>query len=298
MESTNLGPEAIRIAEALSRMGLSAYNCVALVRQAAGPAQDASGVMMLKDSLKAKGIQCEGDTLERTLLGHAIDESVPRVDELAVYASVKPLIRREFERFRQPAVATAQVIAGTDPFVAASRICTLQRFPSGPLDWVVSGMPRSWLAKIPLRNLVSALRFITLEFGGLSPAFYVHVAHPPRNRSLAIEKEVRRAYYRMARSLALCPSIKGIMCASWFHDPAARQEYPHLDAINEPYVRLGGRIVTTLGPAPLESGFLKFNPQRRERYERGELVPMTGLAMWPRQAAIAWAEKHTDLDTA
>jgi hypothetical protein len=157
-------------------------------------------------------------------------------------------------------------------------------------------VPRSWFAKIPPRNIASAVRFILLEFGGIKPAFHVHVAHPPRNRSLILKKEVRKSYYRMARSLALQPEIKGIMCASWFHDPDALKDTPTLAWINEPYPEWGGRIVTTLGPAPVESGFLKFNPDRREQFERGELKLMTTLAMWPRKAALAWAEAHPELD--
>jgi hypothetical protein len=157
-------------------------------------------------------------------------------------------------------------------------------------------MPRYWFDKIPARNFASVVRFICFEFGGIKPVFYVHVAHPPRNRSLILRKEVRKSYYRMARSLALQPEIKGIMCASWFHDPNSMQDAPHLAWINEPYLEWGGRIVAPLGPAPVDSGFLKFNPDRRERFERGEFKPMTTLAMWPRKAALAWATSHPELD--
>jgi len=286
-------PELNRIAEALPRAGLAPRDCVALVRRAAGPAQDARPVIALKTSLRNQGIECEADELERVLLAHAVAESAPLVDSLNIHPPVKALIRREFERFRGPG---GQLLAGTDPFAAAARICTLQRFPSGPMDWVVSGMPRSWFARIPPARMLPALSFIFREFGGIRPAFYMHVAHPPRNRSLILEKEVRRSYYRMARSLMLQPAIKGIMCASWFHDPAALEEYPHLAAMNEPYLKLGGRIVASLGPAPVESGFLKFNPARRERFERGELILKTTLAMWPRRAAIAWSEQHPELE--
>ena len=122
------------------------------------------------------------------------------------------------------------------------------------------------------------------------------LAYPPRNRALVIEKEVRRAYYRMARSLMLQPEMKGILTSAWFHDPAALKEAPHLAALNEPYLHHGGRIVTSVGDAGEDSGFLKYNPERRKLYEQGKLRIQLTLAMWPRAAAIRWAEAHPELD--
>lgn len=122
-------------------------------------------------------------------------------------------------------------------------------------NWVVSGVPRSCFLKAPLRDLPRFVSFIFKEFGGLKPAFYVHIARPPRNRALIIEKEVRRAYYRMAQSLVLQPAVKRIMCATWLHDPAAIDMYPYISALNESYLRFGGRLVTNLGPPSVSSVF-------------------------------------------
>jgi hypothetical protein len=158
-------------------------------------------------------------------------------------------------------------------------------------------MPRKWFLKMPPLDVPRAVRFILTEFGGVKPAFYVHIAHPPRNRALIIPKEVRRAYYRMAQALMLQPEIKGIMCATWLHDPAAVDQYPYIAALNEPYLKLGGRLVTNLGEAPESSGFLKFNSARREQYERGELKLKTVLAMWPRKAAVEWARENSALES-
>lgn len=285
------------IAEGLRLADRSPLDCVRLIRGVTDSRESQAPVIALRQALRQAGVPCEGDALERMLLFYAMQDSAPRIDALPVYAPVKLLIRKEFQHFaKAPGSTNPPLLVETDPFIAACKTCTLRRFPSGPMDWVVSGMPSSWLLKIPSRDLAFAMRFICFEFGGLKPAFYMHVAHPPRNRSLIIQKEVRRSYYRMARSLAEQPAIKGIMCASWFHDPAVLDEYPYLAAMNEPYLKLGGRIVTTLGAAPVESGFLKHNRERRKRYERGEWKPRTGLAMWPRKAAIAWAEAHPELD--
>lgn len=296
MERVSRSHGLATIDEALCRVGASAGDCAALVRSVTDQPASQAPILELRKSITGAGVDCEGDAFERVLLTHAMQESESRIDQVPVHRSVKPLIRREFQRFRDLESSGPRLLLGTDPFIAAAKICTLRRFPSGPMDWVVSGMPRSWFPRIPARNLMSALRYIFLEFGGIKPVFYMHVAHPPRNRSLILRNEVRKSYYRMACSLALQPEVKGIMCATWLHDPIALQDAPHLASINEPYLECGGRIVTTLGPAPVESGFLKFSPERRIKFERGELKLMTTLAMWPRQAALVWAAKHPELD--
>lgn len=133
------------------------------------------------------------------------------------------------------------------------------------------------------------LLYVTTQFGGFKPAFYVHLAPAPRNRALVIPKEVRKAYYRMAKSLELQPEMKGILCASWFHDQDVVREIPHLAPLNEPYLEHGGCIVTTRGPAAADSGFLQHNSERQKLYESGKFRPRLTLAMWPRKAALAWA---------
>ena len=278
---------------AIARIGLSASECAGIVAAVTESPETQRPVHDLKISLRAAGVACEGDVLERALLASAIERSAKEVETLPVPSSVKELIRKQFLRFSEPSPSDAPLAIEAeenDPFIAACKICSLRRFPAGPLDWVVSGVPRKWLFKIPPLELPRAIRYIYGDFGGRTPAFYVHIAHPPRNRALILENAVRKAYYRMARALELQPEIKGILCATWLHDPAAIERYPYLAAVNEPYLKLGGRLVTNLGPAPASSGFLKFNSERRAAYARGELKLLTVLAMWPRRAAIEWAK--------
>jgi hypothetical protein len=279
------------MAEALARMGKRPEDCVALLGGVTDARSSQAEVFAWKDALRA-----EGDALERLLLTYATSAANARVEALPVHAGVKTILRKEFQNYAKPPGAGPTLAAGTDPFVVACKIATLRRFPAGPIDWVISGLPRSWFTKMPCRDVPRAMRYAALEFGGLRPAFYVHVAPAPRNRSLVIEKEVRKAYYRMAQSLALQPEAKGILCAGWFHDPQALREAPHLAALNEPYLAHGGRVITTIGPAPENSGFLDHNPERRKRYESGEFRPRLTLAMWPRTAAVAWARAHPELD--
>ncbi len=286
------GPGTLDEAAALLlKSGVSRADCV---RLAGAMGEDIRTQQRLLD-LKAK-LGIEDDSLERLLIRYAAEEALPRIAAYPVHEAVRGLLRKELENYLKPrGPADAALEAGSYPFAVALKMATFRRFPAGPLDWTVSGIPRSWLAKVPPRDLPRTLWFIASKLGGFKPAIYTHVAPPPRKRALIIDKEVRRAYYRMAKSLIPQPRMIGILTGSWLHDPAMLKEIPQLKTLNEPYLEHGG-FVTTVGPAPADSGFLERSPERRKRYEAGELRPLLGLAMWPRRAAIAWAEQHPELE--
>ena len=290
----DLSPELASVAAALEKLGKTREDCIRAAQSITYTNPSQSEIAQWKSELLAAGCDLHSDWLERVVIYYAAQDSLPRIDDLRVHTAVKGLIRKEFTSFASPAKQPVPI--GTDAFTTAIYIATLRRFPAGPMDWVISGLPRSFFLKMPPADVPKALWFALTRFGGFKPAFYVHLAYPPRNRSLVIEKEVRRAYYRMARSLALQPEMKGILCSAWFHDPAALREAPHLAALNEPYLQNGGRILASVGEAKEDSGFLKFSPERRKLYEEGKLRVNLTLAMWPRAAAIRWAEQHHELE--
>src|SRR5207237_405861 len=144
------------------------------------------------------------------------------------------------DRYSGPSRSGSTLGAESYAFAAASKAATLRRFPAGPLDWEIHGLRRSSLAHVPWRDLPRLLSFLTFRFHGFTPAFFLHVALPPRNRALVLQRDVRLAHYRIARTLALQPAVKGILAEAWFLDPAAVRDSPHLAWLNEPYVELGG----------------------------------------------------------
>lgn len=294
--SIEYSPQLASLADALWNLGRTPADCTAIIRAVQESPGSQAPVFALKESLRSLGTELYPDALERLLLACAVHESALKVDSLLVHGSVKTLIQKEFQAYLKPPGSGLQLIAGTNLFVAACKIATLRRFPAGPMDWVVSGIPRSWILKMPIMKTAPALRYILKWFGGFKPAFYVHLAPTPRNRALVIPNEVRKAYYRMAKSLERQPEMKGIVCAAWFHDQDVLRETPHLYSLNEPYLEHGGRIVVRLGPAPANSGFLQYNPERRKLYDSGRLQPNITLALWPRMSALLWAEQHPELE--
>jgi hypothetical protein len=179
-------------------------------------------------------------------------------------------------------------------FVAMARIATLSRFPAGQLDWEVSGIPRSWLFKVPRRRLPRLLGSILFELGGFQPAFFSHINPNRRNQTSLLERESLRSYHRMARSMERQPQIRGLVTSSWLHSPETFRVSPHLAWLNAVFLENGGYVVP-LGPADPDCGVLHRSPERRQAYETGTFRPTEALVVWPRTAMLAWAAGHDDL---
>jgi len=234
----------------------------------------------------------ENDEIERLLLWCASRQALDRIDALPVYRSVRVRLEQDLSRIHEAHVSFA---AGGYHFERAAKFATLRRFPAGPMEWEVSGIPRSWFLKPDFPENLRVLAFVGLRLRGVAPCFFMHVAPQPRSRALVLEAEVLRSYYRIVRSMELQPDMRALLACAWFHDPAAVRDYPHLEILNRPYLAAGG-LITLLGPAPASSGVLEGNAQRRADYLAGKVKYRYGFAIWPRYAAIQWADAHRELE--
>ena len=276
------------------RLGKSPAECARMVAEITEIADTHAPARVWKQEWRWAG-GAEGDAFERALLRCAAAETAPQIENLPVYDTVKALLRDEFRFYTQPAAGSSFETGGY-LFVTGCKVISLRRFPAGPMDWEISGFPRSWLLKMPKSDLPRVVWFLCSRVGGFAPLFFMHVARRPKNRGLLVEKEVLRSYYRMTRSLELQPSIKGILASAWFHDPAVVAANPHLAWLNRPYLEEGGLIATT-GPAAADAGFSEHNTDRERRHASGQLQYRIGVAIWPRAAALGWARQHPELAT-
>lgn len=285
------------IDEILNDRGYSPSVCVRLVESVVETPKSHSPILRLKEELLNAGVDLPHDKFERGLLAHASRETSLRIERLPVYESVKSLLREELRFYTESSKPGGPLLEiGSYLFTLACKIVSLRRFPSGPMDWEISGFPRSWLARIKKRDLPRILRFVLFELGGFAPVFFMHVARKPKNRSLSIEREVLQSYYRMARSLEFQPAMKGIVASAWFHDPAVVKQYPHLACLSRPYLEAGG-LITTAGLAPVGSGYAEHNLERKAQVDAGKLRFEMGIAMWPRRNALQWAHSHPELQS-
>ncbi|MGP8243492.1 MAG: hypothetical protein ACLQVN_03125 [Bryobacteraceae bacterium] len=233
----------------------------------------------------------EGDDMERLLLWHAARRALPNLSSLPIDNWVRGRLEQDL---RQLHMMTVPMEAGSYHFDRAAKIATLRRFPAGPMEWEISGVPRSYFLQATFPDSLRFLAFVVFRLGGRAPCFFMHVAPAPRKRALSVPKEVLRSYYRMARSLELQPDMRALLADAWFHDPAAVRDHPQLEVLSRPYVNHGG-MITLLRPAPPSSGVLDGNPERSADYQAGRVRYRCGFAIWPRDAAIRWAHAHPEL---
>jgi hypothetical protein len=235
-------------------------------------------------------------TFERKLLLDQALISLPKIAALPVDGTVKQLFCKEFIFMAEPTDdALPKFSVDGYTFVAMARLVLLERFPAGHYHWEVSGFPRTWLPKVPLRLLPATLRFLLLEAHGLKPWFVSHMRGTGPGNPFLVESEFRKSFFRMALALEKQPHIQAVMAQSWLHSPETHRVSPHLAFLNRIFIEAGG-IVTDLGPAGEEDGFATGNRQRAELYRAGQYKPTVGVAACSRRQAIAWARKHNELE--
>jgi hypothetical protein len=238
-------------------------------------------------SLKAEaGIQ--GDHLERLLLWHAGQRALRRLS-LRIAESVRIRLEQDLRQLHM----LSSVEAGSYGFVRAAKLATLRRFPAGPMEWEVSGIPRSYFLHAKFPSNLRFLSFVLFRLRAVAPCFFLHVAPPPRNRAFSVPREVLRCYHRIIRSMELQPHIRGLLAHAWFHDPAAIRDNPQLEVLSRPYLD-GGGLITLLKPAPPSSGVTVGSAKRRSDYEAGTIQYHYGFAVWPRAGALRWADAHPE----
>lgn len=257
----------------------------------AGPA--VPRLVQLKQSLAQSGWPVGDGAFERFLIVSAAAEATGSVDGLPVDRCVKDLLLRNFEMYAAGTVPEPFDLSVAS-FVTMGRIATLSRFPAGQLDWVVSGIPRSWVFRARWDKMPRFVRSLLADLRGFGPAFFSHLNPNRRNQTVLLERESLRSYHRMARSMELQPDIRGFVTASWLHSPDTARVSPHLAWLNDVFLRNGG-IVVPLGKVDVDCGVLHRSPERQRAYDEGRFTPTEALVIWPRRDMLAWARGHEEL---
>jgi hypothetical protein len=248
----------------------------------------------LRDSLPLSGDLAAGGHFERALLLRAMRRSLARLPQLPVAESVKQLYAQDVRTVESPAPAAMSRFDLTkNVFVALAKIATLRRFPAGQMTWEVSGIPRSWLPKVPPASLPRVIKYL-LKMGGLSPAFVPHLNATRKDRGALLETETNRSWYRMAQSMKLQPEIRGLVASSWLHSPDTMRVSPHMTGFSRALLDNGALLIRH-HRADLECGVFYRSPERRKLYDDGQFMPTHGLVIWPRAEMLAWADAHPEL---
>jgi hypothetical protein len=249
----------------------------------------------LKDALGRDGHPVGQGAFERMLIVAAAHDAIDGLAALPVDERIRELFCQNFRMYAAaPGTLPEPFDLSRASFITMGRIATLSRFPAGQLDWEVSGIPRSWLLKVPTGSLPRLAASILFELRGFGPAFFSHINPNRRNQGVLLERESLRSYHRMARSMEGQPEVKGLITASWLHSPDTFTISPHLAWLNAVFLENGGRVIP-FGPAAADSGVLHRSPERQKAYEAGTFKPTQALVIWPRAAMLAWAAGHEEL---
>lgn len=276
---------------------LHGTNAFAILQKVGDDASSRLALLQLPSSVGSTEGSIPPNALSRYLLLRAAETALPLVAKLPVSEVVKSLIYREFNFFAAPGRGYESLFDLTNySFSAMAKIATLRRFPAGQLDWELSGLPRSWLLKVPRKRLPGLLNFVLTEMKGFSPALFTHVARHRPGRLVFLEKEIKKSYYRTIRSMELQPAVKGVLSSSWFYSPEIGQVSPHLDWMPRFFEENGG-WVSTMGIAPHNSGVFARSPERMHSFKNKEFTPKLGLVLWPRHAALHWARQHEEFSS-
>ena len=249
----------------------------------------------IKESLARAAYPVAHGAFERFLIVAAAHDAVSRLPDLPVDDRVKDLVCQNFRMYAAtPEKLPEAFDLSRASFIAMGRIATLSRFPAGQLDWEVSGIPRSWLFKVPLHALTPLVASIVVELRGFQPVFFSHLNPNRRNQHVLLERESLRSYHRMAGSMERQPEIKGLVTAAWLYSPDTFAVSPHLAWLSKVFLENGGHVLP-LGPADPECGVLHRSPERQQAYDAGTFKPTEALVIWPRAAMLAWAAGQKDL---
>ncbi len=231
---------------------------------------------------------------ERLILLQAALQSLDRLHAERLDLSTQALICKQYEFFAAPQQEWVHRFDSSGyPYRAYARIGLLQRFPAGRLDWEVSGIPRSWIPKLRMKELPKVLATIAFELRGRSPVVYTHVSYNQSRFQTFAEKEVRLSYLRVVRSLALRPELRAIVTDSWLYSKETQRVSPHLAWTTRLFEENGG-IVVDIGMASPDSGFLVGNAERQKLFSTGDYRPTRTAVIWPRRAALEWLAEQPD----
>ena len=171
-----------------------------------------------------------------------------------------------------------------------AKMATGRRFSAGLFHWDVCGMSRSWLLKVPPRDVPGLVRVLA-KLRGLGPGMFPHL-NPRRQPGHLAEPAISDALAAMAETLEARPDLRGLVAASWLRSPDVHSVSPHLAVVNAPIVAAGG-FVTTIGAAPPDCGVFERSRERERLYREGRFTPTTGLVIWPRAEMLRWWRSYS-----
>jgi hypothetical protein len=283
-------PEFAAVPEIAATLGMALPQLRELVVCAARQGLPLALWEPLAKACDKRGITQDSHVLQRFLLLASGIANLRLVPQLPVPDEVK---ERLFDQFSYVCAPDREIEWLLNPrhygFRVMCKFMLLERFPAGQSDWEISGFPRSYLVKMPFRDVPKTLRCVFLRAGGRWPFFETHTAFR-RDLPIITEEEERKVFRLMAGAMKLQPAIRGYMGSAWFMDPSLAVVSPHLAWLADWWRECVdfGAVWTNTGEALPDSGFLVGDRHRRRLYQSGQWKPRMGLIVWERSDLLRW----------
>jgi hypothetical protein len=280
--------EAFRpIRDRLAELGVDDQALASILKRVSDAPRSQDDVLSLRARVQPDGQWATQGLFERYALLRVALTTIERVPSLPVPEEVQRLLLDEILWLTRPGARELGWLVAPDyVFAALCKLVTLRRFPAGQLHWEISGLQRSAVVRVRLREVPRLLRGI-VDLGGFRPAFVPHFAWRRRQIVLS-EREHYRSLFLMAKALELQPEILGFVGEAWFYSPDTPRVSPHLAWAGRHFETWGGTVVVS-GPADESSGVFVGGRARRELADAGKFQPTSGLVVWPRSAMQRWA---------
>ena len=177
-----------------------------------------------------------------------------------------------------------------DKFFKDIGVCTLKIIPTGARKVNVSTIPKEFLYRGGLKQMLTGLIFIFFSVGNFRPLLEMHTdSHDPDLMSEFNKEGWERSFRNMAALLESRKDIKGVFASSWFYDPQLGKISPHLSYTRTIITENGGKVFY-LGPCEnAKRDALKKSLKRRKLYEAGEYLPTNYLIVWARNDILKWS---------
>jgi len=287
-------PELAAVGREFQQRGISGTEAIGIVHDMWRFGRYPDSMQQMPVSISGARSDPSGYYLERYLLARCALARLDRLPELPVYAPVKLAICEELQFLAAPTEEwLGQLRPDAYPFRAYCGIALLERFPAGQFCWDRTGVPRSWLLRVPRAKLPALIAHIAFRMTGFGPCVGTHLSVARIHFRSLIEGEYRRAYCWLAKSLAMQPDVKGLVASSWLYSESTFEVSPHLRWMRDLIVKNGG-FAAEIGEAPPASGFLVGSATRRKLYESGKFKPRETMVLWSREALLTWARRQPE----
>lgn len=169
-----------------------------------------------------------------------------------------------------------------DAFLKDLAVCRGKLLPAGvELIEPLAGIGRRIVTEGGLAGIVPRAAFFLARMGGFKPFCALHF---DRRRIAEFNAEGYAALYRrLADLLALNPQLKGMVSASWWHDPALARISPELGFVDALPRAAGARVFRSIENAHATADAIRFAPERARLYREGAWQPRVHLLAWPRR---------------